>query len=101
MRERLVCAWVDVKLETGRTHQIRVHMSEAGQPLVGDQMYGRRRRVEHIPKLRVRGWVGLKRQALHAAVLGFEHPVTKETLRFESDPPQDIIDVLEALRSAQ
>ena len=90
VRERLrPCAWVDVKLETGRTHQIRVHMSEAGQPLVGDQMYGRRRRVEHIPKLRVRGWeLGLKRQALHAAVLGFEHPMTKETLRFESEPPK-------------
>jgi len=92
------CALVEVRLETGRTHQIRVHFSEHGCPLVGDQTYGRRRRIEHIPSLRQLGFeLGLKRQALHAAVLGFEHPVTGEAVRYESETPADVTAVIAAL----
>ncbi|MEE2786078.1 MAG: RluA family pseudouridine synthase [Myxococcota bacterium] len=96
------CVWTEVRLETGRTHQIRVHFSEAGQPLVGDPMYGRRRRVEHLPQLRRLGWeLGLKRQALHAATLGFTHPATSEFIRFEVPPPEDLARVLDCLRAVQ
>ena len=73
------CSLVELRLETGRTHQIRVHMSEAGFPLVGDPMYGVKRRVDADVKLRRLGHeLGLNRQALHAAVLGFKHPRTGE-----------------------
>ncbi|HET7795444.1 MAG TPA: RluA family pseudouridine synthase [Rhizobacter sp.] len=69
---------VRCKLHTGRTHQIRVHLASRGHPLVGDQMYGGR------PAL------GLQRQALHAARLGFVHPQTNEALWFEAEPPADL-----------
>lgn len=93
------CALVEARLETGRTHQIRVHFSECGAPLLGDQTYGRRRRIDHIPELRRLGFdLGLSRQALHAAVLGFEHPVTGERVRFESPLPADIQHAIAALK---
>ena len=71
---------MECRLETGRTHQIRVHMAFAGHPLVGDSVYGRRphRALSAFP-----------RQALHAASLGFVHPVTGAALRFEAPPPED------------
>ncbi len=81
-------ALVACRLETGRTHQIRVHMSHAGHALVGDQTYGGRRRVsDKTPGSTAIN--GFPRQALHAASLGFTHPVTKETLRFEAPLPDD------------
>ncbi|MGB0647562.1 MAG: RluA family pseudouridine synthase, partial [Bradymonadia bacterium] len=84
-----------LQLETGRTHQIRVHMSDLGFPLVGDPLYGRKRRVEHIPKLRSRGVeLGLNRQALHAQTLGFLHPITGQTIRFTSQVPADITSLI-------
>jgi 23S rRNA pseudouridine1911/1915/1917 synthase len=93
------CAWVELRLETGRTHQIRVHMSEAGQPLVGDPMYGRKRRVEREPRLRRLGFeFGLSRQALHAATLGFRHPATDQLIRFESEVAPDIKAIVDILR---
>ena len=93
------CALVEIQLETGRTHQIRVHFSEFGNPLVGDPTYGRRRRIERIPRLRQMGWeFGLERQALHAAELGFIHPRTRREMCFESPCPEDMQIVLEALR---
>jgi 23S rRNA pseudouridine1911/1915/1917 synthase len=79
-----------VRLETGRTHQIRVHMASIGLPVLGDPVYGGGR---SFPAAR-----GLGRQALHAALLGFTHPTTGERVRFESPFPGDLRALLEALR---
>jgi 23S rRNA pseudouridine1911/1915/1917 synthase len=87
---------VECRLETGRTHQIRVHLLEcAATPIVGDPLYGRALRD---PLLRQVG-DQLGRQALHAFVLGFVHPVTHEKLRFQREPPRDFMAALEALRA--
>ena len=93
---------VECWLETGRTHQIRVHMSYAGHGLVGDQTYGGKRRLPHKLFGEVAAELGTQfpRQALHAATLGFEHPVTGEALEFESPLPQDMADLLTALRAS-
>jgi 23S rRNA pseudouridine1911/1915/1917 synthase len=87
-------ALVRCRLETGRTHQIRVHLADHGHPIVGDPTYGR---APPDPRVRELGR-GLGRQALHAAVLGFVHPVTGEALRFETPVPADFAAVLAALR---
>ena len=86
-------ALVECKLETGRTHQVRVHMASIGHPLLGDPVYGRGR-PEHRELLRS---LGFQRQALHAAELGFVHPVSKENLSFKSALPSDIQELLGAL----
>ncbi len=92
-------ALVECRLDTGRTHQIRVHLSEAGSALVGDETYGHRRRVERPEVLRRLGpELGLTRQFLHARVLGFTHPATGERLTFESGLPADLHAVLTLLR---
>lgn len=87
-------ALVRCRLETGRTHQIRVHLAEQGHPVLGDPLYGK---SIADPELR-RVSSGLGRQALHAAVLAFQHPVTEEALRFETEPPSDFEEALRALR---
>lgn len=81
----------EFRLETGRTHQIRVHLSSIGHPLLGDPLYGGRKRLASIghPLLR-QELQKLRRQALHAASLGFRHPVTGENLEFSSPIPADI-----------
>jgi 23S rRNA pseudouridine1911/1915/1917 synthase len=87
-------ALVECRLETGRTHQVRVHMASIGHPLLGDPVYGR------APHQRVRellARLGFERQALHAARLGFVHPVTKVHLSFESAVPQDMQELFSAL----
>ncbi|MDF1794746.1 MAG: RluA family pseudouridine synthase [Thalassobaculaceae bacterium] len=92
-------ALLECRLETGRTHQIRVHLSHIGNPLIGDPVYGRGHgaRVSRIP-LAARDVVrDFPRQALHAAVLGFDHPVTGEPLSFESPLPDDLVTLLRAL----
>ncbi|MAU44288.1 MAG: RNA pseudouridine synthase [Yangia sp.] len=95
-------ALVQCRLETGRTHQIRVHMAHAGHGLVGDPVYGGRRKppVKAIGPVATEAVSGFSRQALHAAELGFDHPVTGERLRFESPLPDDMDALIEALRAA-
>lgn len=96
-------ALVDCWLETGRTHQIRVHMAHAGHGLIGDQTYGGRRRLSPaaVGPLAAERGNGFPRQALHAATLGFVHPVTGEEMEFESPLPPDMEDLVECLRAAR
>ncbi|MGP1569969.1 MAG: RluA family pseudouridine synthase [Eubacteriales bacterium] len=77
-------------LETGRTHQIRVHMASIAHPLVGDLLYGKGKKE-----------LGVERQMLHAGVLGFEHPNTGKYMEFQSEPPLDFNKVLEKLRKVK
>jgi len=93
-------ALVELRLETGRTHQIRVHMTEAGFPLVGDPLYPDGGRFNNItdPKLR-KLITALGRQALHARILGFIHPITKSYLEFSAEMPADMAGLLEYLDS--
>ncbi|ACY15003.1 RluA family pseudouridine synthase [Haliangium ochraceum] len=88
-----LAAEVRCQLETGRTHQIRVHLSEMGAPLIGDVLYGRRYRDGVLAPLAR----ALGRQALHATLLAFAHPVTGAPLRFERPPPADMQTLIEAL----
>ncbi|GAA4223095.1 23S rRNA pseudouridine1911/1915/1917 synthase [Sagittula marina] len=91
---------VECRLETGRTHQIRVHMAHAGHALVGDPVYGGRRKLKESA-LSVQGFASANafdRQALHAAELGFVHPATEEEMLFSSPLPQDMAEMLAALR---
>ena len=92
-----LAAQVRCALETGRTHQIRVHLADHGHPVLGDPLYARRPRASLADLAR-----GLGRQALHAAVLAFAHPITGKPLRFESPMPADmqrLVAGLEALTS--
>ncbi|HET6914053.1 MAG TPA: 23S rRNA pseudouridine(1911/1915/1917) synthase RluD [Rhodanobacteraceae bacterium] len=100
VRERFRAhALLQCELESGRTHQIRVHMAHAGFPLVGDPLYGgglklpRGANEELVAALR-----GFKRQALHAEKLAFEHPASGEPMSFEAEPPADFLGLLDALR---
>jgi 23S rRNA pseudouridine1911/1915/1917 synthase len=89
-------ALVECRLETGRTHQIRVHLSEQTRtPLLGDPLYGRKTNDAELAAIAER----LGRQALHAAVLGFLHPESRKPLRFEVEPPEDFRIALAALRA--
>ena len=81
---------VKLRLQTGRTHQIRVHMSYIGRPVAGDPTYG--------GKL---GELGLEAQALHSWRIEFTHPKTLERMSFEAEPPEDFKKALELLRSRQ
>lgn len=87
-------ALVECRLETGRTHQVRVHMTHIGHPLLGDPVYGRIRKA-HRPILEM---LDFNRQALHAARLGFIHPVNSMALSFTSEIPADMQELLRHLR---
>jgi 23S rRNA pseudouridine1911/1915/1917 synthase len=86
-------ALVECRLETGRTHQVRVHMASIGHPLIGDPVYGRSGKT-HGKLLKE---LGFHRQALHAAELGFTHPVTRRRLSFSSAMPPDMQELFNAL----
>ena len=94
-------ALLECWLETGRTHQIRVHMTHAGHALIGDQTYGGRRRLaaRAVGDALAEAANSFPRQALHAATLGFLHPVTGEELEFASPLPPDMADLIAALRA--
>ena len=94
-------AWLDVKLETGRTHQIRVHMTHIGHPLVGDPVYRQGRLGLGQTTQEVRALIdGFPRQALHARKLGLIHPTRNEVVEFEVPIASDLNDLLIALRDA-
>lgn len=97
--------YVRLSPRTGRTHQLRVHMSHIGYPIVADRLYGGRDelRLRHIRRVQEgeRDQVLISRQALHAARLAFEHPVSGDWLEFEAPLPHDIQKVLAALRSTE
>ena len=96
-----VAMLVECRLETGRTHQIRVHMAHAGLGLIGDPIYGGARRASAKALGAAADLVAaFPRQALHAAHLGFDHPVTGQPLSFDSPLPADMQSLLEALRAA-
>jgi len=101
VRERFgVAALLALELETGRTHQIRVHLRFAGHPVLGDPVYGVRDFSSWAVPDSVRAALSaLPGQALHAERLGFEHPASRERLTFSAPPPRAILDALEALRA--
>ena len=88
---------IECRLETGRTHQVRVHMASMGHPLLGDPVYGRT-----PPRLRtLLADLEFRRQALHARELGFIHPVSGERLHWRSELPADLRELLDALRGSK
>lgn len=87
---------IECRLETGRTHQIRVHLSELGHPLIGDKVYGSERRAKNLKSTRLRGLIRrLNRVGLHAMELGFRHPMTGESLQFRKNWPTDMNSIFE------
>ena len=96
LRSLAHCALIECRLETGRTHQVRVHCASIGHPLLGDPVYGR----DPKPLRPLLDRLGFNRQALHAAELGFIHPVTGERHDFRADLPRDMAELIdEAARS--
>jgi 23S rRNA pseudouridine1911/1915/1917 synthase len=97
-----IASLIELELETGRTHQIRVHLAHIGHPVLGDPVYGSgfKTSARRLNEKAQAALAALDRQALHAAGLGFEHPVTGKRLSFESALPADFTALLEALRGA-
>ncbi|MGF1544255.1 MAG: RluA family pseudouridine synthase, partial [Parvularculaceae bacterium] len=98
-----VASLVECRLETGRTHQIRVHMAHVGHPLIGDKTYGRPglaglRPGDAAADAALAVVAGFRRQALHARTLGFAHPITGEAMSFDAEPPADFRTLADALR---
>ena len=96
-----VASLVECRLATGRTHQIRVHLTRAGHPLLGDDVYGAgfRSKIAQLGPEAQRIMSRFHRQALHAYLLGFAHPTTGKTMRFESPLPADMARLVEALKT--
>lgn len=94
----------ECRLETGRTHQIRVHMAHIGHGIIGDPHYGRPMRAGQMPDNALRAALSdlrvFKRQALHASLLGFAHPITGQAMDFTTPIPQDMQDLLDGLELA-
>ncbi|HSC18810.1 MAG TPA: pseudouridine synthase, partial [Rhizomicrobium sp.] len=99
---RAFASLIECRLETGRTHQIRVHLAHLGHPLIGDHTYGRARRPPRAKnEAEERAYSAaaeFPRQALHAWLLGFQHPSTHKQVRFESPWPEDFSGLVAALR---
>lgn len=93
LRDLREAALIECRLETGRTHQVRVHMASIGHPLLGDPVYGRTKQV-HRQALET---LDFRRQALHAAHLGFIHPITRNALAFDSEMPADMQELFDTL----
>ena len=95
-------ALIECWLETGRTHQIRVHLAHCGHGLIGDPVYGGRQKLsaKSVGEAGVAAARGFARQALHAATLGFVHPVTGDRMAFEAELPGDMRDLIAALAGA-
>jgi 23S rRNA pseudouridine1911/1915/1917 synthase len=95
-------SWLEVTLETGRTHQVRVHLTGIGHSILGDPVYGNPSQTQSkwqaLPENVKVGILNLPGQALHARVLGFKHPITGKNLRFEAEPPPGFTSVLKALK---
>lgn len=101
--EKPFASLVECRLETGRTHQIRVHLTHIGHPLIGDASYGKARQAPR-PKTTAQEVAfaaasNFPRQALHAYILGFQHPTLHRTIRFESAWPADLAKLISSLRS--
>ncbi|MEM7054625.1 MAG: RluA family pseudouridine synthase [Pseudomonadota bacterium] len=89
--------WLDIKLETGRTHQIRVHMAYAGFPLIGDPVYGRRGSPSGLTEAQREAWRAFPRQALHALRIEFRHPLEDRIIKAETPLPDDFHRLTEIL----
>jgi len=101
--EKPFASLIECRLETGRTHQIRVHLTHIGHPLIGDPAYGKSRQAPR-PKTTAQEVAfaaasNFSRQALHAYILGFQHPTLHKAMRFESRWPADLAELISALRS--
>jgi 23S rRNA pseudouridine1911/1915/1917 synthase len=103
--ERPFASLVECRLETGRTHQIRVHLTHLGHPLIGDPQYGRARQPPRAKtpaeEEAFAAAADFPRQALHAYVLGFQHPSTHKVMKFESEWPKDLAALIASLRRLQ
>jgi 23S rRNA pseudouridine1911/1915/1917 synthase len=91
---------IECKLETGRTHQIRVHLDDISHPIIGDPLYGQgyKTRISKLTGKMINAVESLgNKQALHANSLGFEHPATKEILVFQLDPPKEMLNVIKLI----
>jgi 23S rRNA pseudouridine1911/1915/1917 synthase len=98
-----VASLLECRLETGRTHQIRVHMAHVGHPLVGDPDYGRgfRSKANRLPEPARTLAAGFPRQALHARLLAFRHPASGEMMRFEAPMPEDMARLVDSFRDLE
>jgi len=95
-----IASLIECTLETGRTHQVRVHLAHIGHPLIGDPLYGQgfKSKLRKLPEPLQSKLAALDRQALHAAHLAFEHPTSGTLLKFNSPLPADLAEIVAAFK---